>query len=239
LFAFIDSGALLPDAEELKSCLQDVFALLSNDKIHPITRGFLFYYVMHATQPFSEENETVAILGVHCFLKQNGYSLLGLLNLEHHVFFSEKFRLQTSHLFDEHNYLELLDADLSGFLETCIHRFRAHVEEVKNVVIGVVKELFGYPDFTPRQKNVLNFWLRKGFFIQHQKLHDLSPRQHDIMMLLVKYGSVTNKDLVPIFQVDRKTLQRDFTTLLDLGLIEQRGMGRAVKYYVDFRIPLG
>jgi hypothetical protein len=189
-------------------------------------------------QVFGEENDTIAILGTHYFLKHTKYSLLGLLNLEEHVFFDEKFRQKASQLFAGRNYLELLDADLTNYLEACIHRYQAHLEEVKQVVIGVVKELFGYPDFTPRQKNVLNFWLNKGFFLQHEKLHELTPRQHDIMMLLVKYGSVTNKDLVPIFQVDRKTLQRDFTTIVDLGLAEQRGMGRAVRYFVDFRIPL-
>lgn len=238
LFAVVDSEVQLPNAEELKTYLNDIFIVLANDSIHPLTRAFLFYYLMHSVQAFGDENNTIAILGTHYFLKQSKYSLLGLLNLEEHVFMHEKFREQMAPLFTEPNYQELLDKDLTSYLEVCINQFHAHLQEIREVIIGVVKELFGYPDFTPRQKNVLNFWLNKGFFLQHQKLHELTPRQHDIMMLLVKYGSVTNKDLVPIFQVDRKTLQRDFTTIVDLGLAEQRGMGRAVRYFVDFRIPL-
>ena len=46
------------------------------------------------------------------------------------------------------------------------------------------------------------------------------------------------KDLVPVFMVDRKTIQRDFNTLLDLKLLDQRGGGRALKYYINLRVEI-
>ncbi|MGZ5304077.1 MAG: DeoR family transcriptional regulator, partial [Bacteroidia bacterium] len=184
----------------------------------------------------ANSNETLAILGAQHILNHGKSGLSGLLNLEKHVFFNAKYLVQTAHLFGEQNYLERLDTDLTAYLEICLKRLRKNIQEAKETLINAVKQEFEYATLAPRQKNAVNFWLEKGFFMHKEKLKSLTPRQHDIMTLMARYSYVATKDLVPVFQLDRKTIQRDFNTLLELGLVEQRGGGRAIRYHLDFKV---
>jgi predicted HTH transcriptional regulator len=109
---------------------------------------------------------------------------------------------------------------------------------IRNAITDCVRQQLDYISLTPRQKNSLNFWLEKAFYIHKGKLELLSSRQHEMMLLIAKYGTLSNKELVPVFMVDRKTIQRDFNTLLDLKLLEQRGGGRGLKYYINMRVNL-
>jgi Fic family protein len=238
LFTFIEAGVLLPENDELQDYIKELFELTGNNAESAVIRAFLFFYIFTAIQPFAHENETLAILGAHHILASAKIALSGLLNLEKHIFFNPTYLVQTAHLFGEQNYLERLDTDLSAYLETCINRLRKNVREAQETLINVVKQEFEYDTLKPRQKNAINFWLEKGFFIHKEKLKTLTPRQHDIMTLMARYSYVATKDLVPVFQLDRKTIQRDFNTLLEMGLVEQRGAGRALRYHMDFKIML-
>ncbi len=238
LFSFIEEGVLLPEHDELQKYISGLFDLVSDEaeaEAAPV-KAFLFFYIFTAIRPFANSNEILAILGAHHILHHAKMPLFGLLNLEKHIFFNPNYLVQTAHLFGEQNYLERLDTDLTTYLEICTNKLRKNILEAKNTLINVVKQEFEYETLKPRQKNAVNFWLEKGFFMHKEKLKNLTPRQHDIMTIMAQYSYVATKDLVPVFQLDRKTIQRDFNTLLELGLVEQRGGGRAIRYHLDFKV---
>lgn len=59
----------------------------------------------------------------------------------------------------------------------------------------------------------------------------LEPRQLQILNLIWERGRVTSKDTTKKFNITRETANQDFRKLLNLGLIERKGTGRAT-YYV-------
>lgn len=237
LFSFIEEGVLLPEFDELQKYMAGLFELTSDESVPVIARAFLFFYVFTAIKPFASSNQTLAILGAQQLLNHGKTGFFGLLNLEKHIFFNEKYLVQTAHLFGERNYLERLDTNLTTYLEICVKRLQKNILEAKETLINVVKQQeFEYDTLAPRQKNAVNFWLEKGFFMHKEKLKTLTPRQHDIMTIMARYSYVATKDIVPVFQLDRKTIQRDFNILLELGLVEQRGGGRNIRYHLDFKV---
>jgi hypothetical protein len=161
-----------------------------------------------------------------------------LLNLEKHVFSNPAWSAMTKEHLKPGNYLERLDTDLSEWIELSVAAILQNLEEIKDLMSGMVKKKMNYDKLTIRQKNNLNYWLDYGFYLHKPKLSKLTSRQHEIILLLLRYGHLSNKDLVPIFKVDRKTIQRDFNELLSLQMVEQRGAGRGLEYYLDFKVYL-
>jgi DeoR/GlpR family transcriptional regulator of sugar metabolism len=61
----------------------------------------------------------------------------------------------------------------------------------------------------------------------------LNKRQKLIMFIIQHRGFVSTKELVSEFECYRKTIQRDFTHLLELNLVKVIGQGSALKYSLN------
>jgi ATP-dependent DNA helicase RecG len=64
-----------------------------------------------------------------------------------------------------------------------------------------------------------------------QILEQLTERQRNIVEMILKRRRITSSDCVTEFNVTRDTVNRDFSQLMSLGVIEKRGSGRGT-YYV-------
>ncbi len=201
-------------------------------------RAWLFYYYFNVLKPFESNNELLSYISSKKILSSSNYDFFNALNLEKYVFMDKEVVAAFGRLMLVEDFHQRLHADLTEYIHACMEGFLNAIKQIKEAVMQVVREQMDYTSLTPRQKNSLNFWLEKGFFMHKDKLDELTPRQHEIMLLIAKYGSLSNKDLVPVFMVDRKTIQRDFNTLFDLKLLDQRGGGRALKYYLNLRVEL-
>lgn len=239
LFSAVRASAALPGHDTLMDYLQYAVSIANDKQQSILIRCGLVFYLLMVLKPFLDENETVAMLVCSHLLQREGYGLAGMLNLEKYLFFHKKYELETAELFGEMPFEAALSADLTSFLDTCIHCYRDNMQAARKRITEEVKKLMGYHNLVPRQKNNLNFWLEKGFYMHRKKLPELSDRQQEIMLLLARYGSLANKELVPVFRVDRKTIQRDFNELLEKGLVEIRGAGRNFRYHLDFRVHIG
>jgi Fic family protein len=224
--------------KDARQWLEDLVKLINNKDAPAIVKAWLFYYHFLVLKPFASNNELLAYIVCKKILLAGGLDFFNALNLEKYVFRDKNFILVNQGLSALESYEDKLNADLSSYVEYCVYGYKNNIREIRQSVTGVVREQLDYQSLTPRQKNTLNFWLEKAFFIHKDKLDQLSPRQHEMMLLIAKYGSLSNKELVPVFMVDRKTIQRDFNVLLDMKLLEQRGGGRALKYYINLRVPL-
>ena len=228
----------LPNGDELRNLLTDLLKLAIDPKIHSLQRAFLFYFIFINIQPFHQDNEIIAMLASRQILLNDGFDLYGMINLEKHLYYNKRFHLQTAELLHSLNYHQRINTAPTAWLVYCMEAFRHNVQELRHASIGLVKEQLNYQSLSPRQKNVMNFWLEKAFPIHKNKLNNLSLRQQEIVQILVRSGNVANKELATLFSVDRKTIQRDFNELVQLGIADQRGLGRNLKYYLDFRIYL-
>lgn len=239
LFSFTEEeDNRLPDTESLQQYLEDACKLLQVDSLPALLRTALFYFTMHTVQPFSEGTDIVSMLVCQWMLDKEKQDPFHLVNLPGYFFMNRKLLDENKSLSSEDGYAARLEIDLTEYLEAWAKYYLAEIESVRKLFIDKAKELLEYDTLTPRQKNSLNFWLEKAFFLNKDKLKQLSTRQHEIMLLIAKYGCLAVKELVPVFQVDRKSIQDDFNLLHSLALVDLRGAGPSLKYYLDFRIDV-
>jgi Fic family protein len=239
LFSFSEEeDNRLPDTESLQLYLEDACKLLQVDSLPALLRAALFYFTVHTIQPFSEGNDMVSMLVCQWVLDKEKQDPFNLMNLPGCLFLNKKFLDEIRPYVQGEGYEARLEMDLTDYLESWAKCYLSEIAGVRKLFIDKAKELLEYDTLTPRQKNSLNFWLEKAFFLNKDKLKELSTRQHEIMLLIAKYGCLAVKELVPVFQVDRKSIQDDFNLLHSLALVDLRGAGPSLKYYLDFRIDV-
>ncbi len=68
------------------------------------------------------------------------------------------------------------------------------------------------------------------FEIPSDKLSQLTPRQKNILQYVLQRARITSEECTREFEVTRDTANRDFKRLINLGLIVQKGSGRATHY---------
>lgn len=87
-----------------------------------------------------------------------------------------------------------------------------------------------FEDLAPKQRNMVNYFFYVAYKFEKTKNNALNPRQQEIMDLLHSRGFISTKDLSLQFRCNRKTIQRDFQDLLQMGLVRQMGQGAALRY---------
>jgi len=244
----MENNSLFAAAEETKEGhpldndskvrLDELLKMANKKDIPPLVRAAVFYYEFDILKPFVSYNELLAYVVCKKMLAVDRLDFFNMLNLDKYIFRDKKLSLIQHQLNEVEDYNEKLNADLTTYIHAFFEGYMNNISVVRESITNCVREQLDYQSLTPRQKNSLNFWLEKAFFIHKDKLDQLTPRQHEMMLLIAKYGSLSNKDLVPVFMVDRKTIQRDFNMLLDLKLLDQRGGGRALKYYINLRVEI-
>ncbi|GAI99429.1 unnamed protein product, partial [marine sediment metagenome] len=71
--------------------------------------------------------------------------------------------------------------------------------------------------------------------IEPAKLALLNERQKGILKYLLEYGRIASEECTRHFNIARDTANRDFRRLIEKGLIEKRGIGRATHYVLKER----
>jgi len=239
LFGNIVLDDTLPHGQLMIKALSIIISECNKVKIHPIIRSLFMYYAIRLIHPFSEENELIAMLAGKQILANTGQDFSGLLPIEHHVYFNaelEEWLIQLSAL----PYANKNAIDLSIYLEMGIRLMTPALHQVSNLYRNTVaKQLTVDADLNPREKNAINFWLQEGYKIHSEHVSFLTDRQREIINSLVRYGSLSIAELVPIMNSDRNSLQRDMDALVDNRIARPRGHGRELIYMLDMKISLG
>lgn len=194
-----------------------------------IKECLLLYDKLIKLSPFNEENECIAALFCHQYLRKKGFPFVDLVEFEKYVFFDNVFNesIANSTIEDEEQIL-LFGQPL----------FSNMMLQLRKWLIAEVKKKFQYYQLSHLQQNSISYWLEILFFKHYAKLQKLSKRQQEIINLVALGGNIANKDLTFIFKVDRKTIQRDFNELLEKGIVELRGEGRNLRYCLNYRMYL-
>lgn len=83
---------------------------------------------------------------------------------------------------------------------------------------------------------VVNFYGREKsspeYRLRPEHRSQLKPRQLEILNLIWERGRVTSEEITKKFDITRETATQDFRKLLELGLIERKGSGRAPTMYL-------
>lgn len=224
-------------SQETELELQSLFDFLNNDtEFHPIVQSWMLHFRILALPVFSEGKSRIAGLMQMFWLRKHNMDLRGLLSLEHEIylnkinyrsyFFENRPQADENGIMDEKYQLE---NQLSFGLQM-------HIEQLKRIeqlLQSYFRKQVDYDKLNPRQRNIMNFVFKRGYKLKYIDENILNKRQKLIMYIIQHRGFISTKELVSEFGCNRKTIQRDFVHLLQIGLVKVIGAGSALKYALN------
>ncbi|MDX5321391.1 MAG: DeoR family transcriptional regulator, partial [Bacteroidota bacterium] len=224
----------------LENPLRDWVRELNQEASHysgeeKILASWLIHYAVLCSYPALKRYTVFARFAQLLFLKIHGLDGLGLLSLNLGLLPQQSIYKRACDQFKLKDTADLLNSDLTQFLNQCLEIHCAALQEANSHLRELYQDQIEYEDFTPRQRNMVNYFFDEGYKINKPETSHLNERQQKIIDLIFENHFSSTKDLSLIFRVNRKTIQRDFTELLDMGMVRQMGNGAALRYTVHIK----
>jgi Fic family protein len=195
---------LPPDAQEVESLLTDLLVFIKHNHsvINPLILAGIFHKQMVIIHPFMDGNGRTARLLTKVLLAKMGLNTFNLFSFEN--YYNQNVSKYFQVVGEYGDYLELRgQIDFSSWLEY----FTA----------GLIDELLRVSKLLPKLSLTPATHLEK----HHLKM----------MEETAAVGYMTDRDYAKLTKRAKATRTLDFQRLLDLGLIERKGKGKAT-YYV-------
>jgi Fic family protein len=211
--------------------LENLFDFLNNDQeFHPIVQSWILHFRMMSLPLFSEAKSKFAILLQLFWLKKHHMDMSGLLCLPHEMYINKQA------------YDQIVINAIQGD-ENSLNEQISFGLQLQQSQLGRLKELFrnyfrkqvDFDKLNPRQKNIMNYVFERGYKLKEIDESVLNKRQKLIMYIVQHRGFISTKELVNEFDCNRKTIQRDFQLLLDLGLVKSIGAGAGLRYCINLQ----
>ncbi|MBI1183517.1 hypothetical protein GC194_04565 [bacterium] len=228
----------LPEEEQLSdltSLLIEDINLDKDTENHPIIKALSLYLLFDIVQPFIVFNHSLSLIVFNQALRRYNCHFMDLLSFEKHLLndWNTHQSIKLNSLFPV-SAKERLEMDLTAFFENCMQVMQESFDEIEDNLMAALKESVSYPKLKPIQKNSFNYLFQVGFNKHHEKIDLLNNRQKSILCDVACKRSVTTKEMVMKYRCDRKTIQRDFADLIDIGIVEQEGITKTINYHLSF-----
>jgi Fic family protein len=213
--------------------LENLFEFLNNDtEFHPIIQSWMLHFKILALPLFSESKNKFASLLQNFWLRKHNMDLSGLLSLEHELYLKKNEYL--SYFWKEKEDNEpSQEVHLNEQIAFGLTLHANQLTRMYQLLQSYFRKQVDYDKLKPRQKNIMNFVFERGYKLKEIDDSILNKRQKLIMYIIQHRGFVSTKELVSEFECNRKTIQRDFTHLLELNLVKVIGQGSALKYSLN------
>src|SRR3990167_1690136 len=195
---------LPPNVQDVKSLMEDIVSFINNNrsKIDPLILAGIFHKQMVLIHPFADGNGRAARLATKALLAQMGLNTFNLFSFEN--YYNKNVTKYFQNVGEIGNYYELaVNIDFTSWLEY-------FTEGIIDELLRVQKQL-GEIGFSPETK--------------------LQPYHFKILEFIKEKGFITDLDYSKLTGRAKATRALDFQKLIELGLIERKGKGRAT-YYV-------
>lgn len=195
---------LPPDAKEIKGLLEDLidFIDINKETIDPLMVSGIFHKQMVIIHPFMDGNGRATRLATKVLLAKMGLNTFNLFSFEN--YYNKNITRYFQTVGEYGNYYELVDKIVfSPWLEY-------FTEGIIDELLRVQKQL-GEVGITPQTQ--------------------LQPHHLKIIEFIRRKGFITDRDYAKLADRAKATRALDFLRLIELGLIERKGKGRAT-YYV-------
>lgn len=211
--------------------LESLFEYMNNDdEHHPIVKGWILHFRLLQIRLFSEAKSKIASLLHHFWLTQQKVNMHGLLSLEHELYNHKNDYLP---LLGETRDLEKITFTEQQQLDFGMVLFMNQLDRLKTLLRSYFRQQVEFEKLNARQKNIMNYVFERGYKLKEFDDAVLNQRQKLIMYIIQHKGFISTKELVTEFDCNRKTIQRDFTTLVDLNLVKVIGKGAGLRYAVN------
>lgn len=226
----------LPENEQLSDLTLFLFQHMRAKKaMHPLLKSWALYLLFDIVQPFMSFNQSLSLTVSNQFLAHDGFHFNGLYVWEKQMLhdWDTHKSLRYKSLFPA-NSMERLDTDATAFFENCASLCLEALADVEDTIISEVKTSVGYETMNPHQKNSFNYLFDHGFKQYYNAIDSLNERQQSILRDVTLNRNVTTKQMVMQYRCDRKTIQRDFADLMDMGIVSQEGKTKTIIYHLSF-----
>lgn len=213
--------------------LESLFEYLNQDEEqHPIIQSWILHFKLLNTRIFSEAKSKIASLLQNFWLRKKGMDSLGLLSIEHELYLNkndyQNFFIENRTDAPQEN-INSMQAELDFGTEL----YAAQLSRLKLLLRSYFRKQIDFEQLNPRQKNIMNYVFERGYRLREIDESILNKRQKLIMYIIQHKGFISTKDLVSEFDCNRKTIQRDFTALVDQNLVKVIGKGAGLRYAVN------
>lgn len=194
---------LPPDTKEVKSLLEDLIEFVGSnkDKIDPLILAGIFHKQMVIIHPFTDGNGRTTRLITKVLLAQMGLNTFNLFSFEN--YYNQNVTRYFQTVGEYGNYYELKEEiDFTNWLEYFTE--------------GIIDELLRVQKILPKTAVSPQSELKD----YHLKLLDFIRQK----------GFITDWDYAKLTDRAKATRSKDFNKLIELGLIERKGKGKATYY---------
>ena len=211
--------------------LESLFDFLNRDsEFHPIVQSWILHFKLRSFPIINEGANKLASLFQQFWLQKKQMDLEGLLSLEHELYLN---KLQ---------YEEIINCSIAGEsnilnkqLTFGLQLHLSQINRLKDLLKSYFRKQVSFDKLNPRQKNIMNYVFERGYKLKEIDDSILNKRQKLIMYIIQHKGFISTKESVNEFDCNRKTIQRDFQTLMDMGLVKSIGAGAGLRYCINLQ----
>ncbi|MGB0428873.1 MAG: hypothetical protein ACPGLV_00260 [Bacteroidia bacterium] len=202
---------------------------------YPFIHALSVYLLFDIVQPFIVFNQAYSLIFFNAILKNLDADFNGLISFEKYMLndWNTHNSIKLNSLFPI-NAKERIGEDLTAFFENCFTILGESLADVEDNLITSLKESVNYKKMRPIARNSFNYFFEMGFKKFHKKITALNERQQAILRDVIFNRNVTTKQMVMKYRCDRKTIQRDFADLMELGIVAFEGKTKTVNYHLSF-----
>ena len=226
----------LPENEQLNDLTVFLLKYLNSKRaIHPLLKSWSIYLLFDIVQPFMSFNQSLSLLVSNKLIGAEGFDFKGLYVWEKQMLhdWNTHQSIKLNSLFPV-NSKERLEADVTAFFENCAGLCIDTLTDLEDLLLDELKLAVGYGDMNPHKKNSFNYLFNHGFKLHYGAIDTLNDRQRSILRDVTLNRDVTTKKMVMEYRCDRKTIQRDFADMMDMGIIAQEGKTKTIIYHLSF-----
>jgi len=194
---------LPPDIKDIKPLMEELVLFINNnkDEIDPLILSGIFHKQMVLVHPFMDGNGRTTRLVTKVLLAAMGLNTFNLFSFEN--YYNKNVAKYFQNVGEFGNYYELVNKiDFTSWLEYFTE--------------GIIDELFRV------QKQLGEFNISPQTQLQ--------PYHAKILEFIRKNGFIADRDYEKLTDRAKATRALDFQKLINLGLIERKGKGRATYY---------
>ena len=194
---------LPPDAKDISQLMEDIIRFVNSnrDKIDLLILAGIFHKQMVIIHPFMDGNGRTARLATKVLLAEMGLNTFNLFSFENYYNKSVTKYFQT--VGELGNYYELKDKiDFTVWLEYFTE--------------GIIDELLRVQKLLPE--------------VGISPETNLQPHHLKILEFIKEKGFIADRDYAKLVDRAKATRAFDFNKLIDLGLIDRKGKGKATYY---------
>jgi len=230
---FSSQSSRLPERLSMESEieLESLFEFLNNDtEFHPILQSWILHFRIMSMPLFSESKSKFASLMQWFWLRKNKMDMHGLICLEHEIYIN---KLTYDQIIN--NAIQGEENALNEQITFGLQLQQMQLGRLKDLLRNYFRQQVDFDKLNPRQKNIMNYVFERGYKLKEIDDSILNKRQKLIMYIVQHRGFISTKELVNEFDCNRKTIQRDFQLLLDLGLVKSIGAGAGLRYCINLQ----